>query len=208
MKKRLLNIIGQVRLYSIIDLLLFSLALKADNPTIAGIILLHLGFIFYLEHVHAHSNRAKVPQFIWIILTITGIFYFNSFAVIGFLVFSFLYSHKNKNYLGPYSPFFRGIQYYFLAAGVLGFAHPLAFISIGLFSIRNFSGDLRDVTKDRKEKMKTLPIAMGFKKDIKSLHLIVLLLTTLVWWSLADISIIWLIASYIIEITTYNLTAR
>lgn len=121
MKKKILNIIGQIRLYSIIDLILFSLALKVDNPTIAGIILLHLGFLFYLESIHKHSNRIKIPQLIWIILIIAGIFYFNNIAVIGFLVFSFLYSHKNKNYLGPYSPFFRGMQYYFLAAGVLGF---------------------------------------------------------------------------------------
>jgi len=208
MKKRALNILGQIRLYSIIDLIFFSLALKADNPTIAGIILLHLGFIFYLEHTHKHSNREKLPQLVWITLTIAGIYYFNNIAVLGFLIFSFLYSHKNENYLGPFSSFFRGAQYYFLVAGVLGFTNPLAFLSMGLLIARNFTGDLRDATKDKREKMKTLPIILGFKKDFKHLHLIAILITTLVWWSLTEISIIWLISSYILQILTYNLTAR
>ena len=202
------NIIGQTRIYSIIDLILFLFAISANNREFAGIILLHLGFLFYLEYSHKHKERVQISKLSWIILLIAGIILFNKLAVIGFLIFSFLYVHKNKTYLGAYAPFFRGAQFYFLASGIAGFLNPLSFLAFGLLTIRNFAGDLRDVTKDKKAGMKTLPIIFRFKKDFKYLHLIAILITSFIWWFLAGISIIWLISAYVLQVLTYNLTPR
>jgi 4-hydroxybenzoate polyprenyltransferase len=88
------------------------------------------------------------------------------------------------------------MQGYFLTAGITGFLNPLCFLAGGLFALRNFAGDLRDITKDRKENMKTLPVLLGVKKPIKHIHLIFVLLTTLVWWKISGISITWLITAY------------
>jgi len=202
------NILGQIRIYSIVDLFLFLFAIGANRIEFGGIILLHLGFLFYLERSHKHRGRVLLPSFIWIIFSILGIILFNKLAVIGFLIFSFLYAKKNISYLAPYSSFFRGAQYYFLASGVIGFLKPLSFLAFGVLIMRNFAGDLRDVTKDKKEGMKTLPIVFGLKRNFRYLHLITIFATSFIWWYLANLSIVWIVIVYILQILTYNITPR
>lgn len=204
----LLNLAGQIRIYSLVELIVICIAIKADWFSFAGIILLHLGFLLYLESVHKHKYRAGFPKYLWIGLICAGIVFYNNPAVIGFLVFSFLYAKKNIRCLSPYSPLFRGVQCYFLISGVIGFLSPLSFVFLGISAVRNFIGDLRDVTKDRKEGLKTLPIVLGFKKDMKRAHLIALLFTTLAWWYLSGISVLWLVALYLVQIGSYDLTPR
>jgi len=170
LKKTLLNLLGQVRLYSLIDLILLIIAIKADNYQFFGIIFLHLGFLLFLEHNHKHKYRMPFPKHLWVLLILTGIVLYQSFFVIGFLICSFLYTKKNLSNFSPFSPFLRGLQYFFLVAGVIGFQHPISFIAGGLMMLRNFAGDLRDITKDKKEKMKTLPIVLGFSKDIRYIY--------------------------------------
>jgi len=203
-----INIIGQLRIYSLVDLILFAFAIKSSNFELAGIVLLHVSFLYYLESIHKHSNRILIPKFIWVIIGIAGIVLYTSLAVLGFIIFSILYAKKNSPKFSPYSSFFRGAQMYFLAAGVVGFLNPLAFLAFGLLFVRNFAGDLRDIVKDRKEKMKPLTIMLGLKHSYKWVHLIILLVTTFVWWYIADISIFWLMGIYVIQILTYNLTPR
>jgi len=207
-KNYLWNIFTQIRMYSLVDLMIFLVLLGANRIEFVGVIFLHISFLFYLEVVHKHSYRVYTPNIVWIILCILGIIFYNHIAVSGFLVFSYLYTKKNLSSLGYYAPIFRGLQFYFLSSGIVGFFHPLSFISLVLITIRNFIGDLRDVSKDIKEGLKTLPIALGFKNGIKNLHLIALLLTTLLWWYSIGLSVIWLLMLYVIEIYTYNLTSR
>jgi hypothetical protein len=202
------NLLGQIRLYSLIDLILLLIAINSSNYQFIGAVLLHLSFILYLEKSHNHKYRLPFPKFIWIFLLIIGLVFYKSYFAIGYLVCSFFYTKKNIPNLSAFGPFLRGLQYYFITAGVIGFLNPLCFIGGGLLIVRNFAGDLRDITKDKKEKLKTLPIILGFNKDMKHIHLIFLLLTTFVWWHISGISIIWLSLIYIIEIGTYNLTPR
>lgn len=207
-QSHLLNLLGQIRIYSLVDLILLSIALHANAYQFVGIILLHLGFLLFLEFTHKHKFRLPFPKYLWLILLIAGIIFYNNIAVLGFLLCSYLYVKKNIPKFSAYGPLFRGLQYYFLASGVLGFLHPIAFLAGGLLIIRNFAGDLRDITKDRQERLKTLPIIFGLKKDFKYIHLIMMLGTTSVWRYLSGISVVWLIPIFILQIGSYNLTPR
>tara|TARA_Y100000310_G_C20613578_1_gene779362 strand:- start:688 stop:1320 length:633 start_codon:yes stop_codon:yes gene_type:complete len=207
-KSNLFNILGQVRMYSLVDLVLLFIAIKASSSQLVGIVLLHLGFIFFLEYTHKHEYRTPFPIFLWVFFLLVGIFFYRSIFVIGFLVFSFFYARKNLPSLSPYGPFFRGLQYYFLSAGIIGLLNPISFLVGGLIVLRNFTGDLRDIAKDKKEGLKTIPIILGFDKDIRFIHILFLFGTSFVWWIFSDISIVWLAVVYLIQISTYNLTSR
>jgi 1,4-dihydroxy-2-naphthoate octaprenyltransferase len=204
----LLNLFGQIRVYSLLDLILFSLALHTNHYQIAGIILLHLGFLLFLEFSHKHEFRVAFPKYLWCILLILGIIYYQNIAVVGFLLCSYFYVKKNSLTFGWSGPFFRGLQYYFLAAGIIGFLNPVSFIAAGLLIVRNFAGDLRDIIKDRKEGYRTLPIIIGLKKDVKYVHLIAILGTTFFWWYLSGITALWLIPIFVVQVGLYNLTPR
>ena len=204
----MLNLLGQIRLYSLIDLILLLIAIKSGTFQLIGAVFLHLGFLLFLEYTHKHEYRIPFPKYLWAPLLLTGMVFYKSIFVTGFLICSFLYTKKNLPSLSPYGPIFRGLQNYFLVAGIIGFLNPLSLIVGGLFGLRNFAGDIRDITKDRKDKLKTLPMILGFNKDIKYIHLILLLLTTFIWWDISTSSLSWLIVAYIIQIGTYNLTQR
>jgi hypothetical protein len=206
--KKIINILGQVRIYSLVDLILFAYAIGASKLELTGIVLLHLSFLFYLEHTHKHLYRQSIPRFVWIAFGLAGIILYSKLAVVGFIIASISYVRKNQSPISFFAPLTRGFQYYFLAAGILGFANPISFLALGSMTVRNFSGDLRDIVKDQKEKNETLPIIMGLKKDYKNVHLLALLATSFVWWHIAGISIVWLFCVYLIQIFTYNITPR
>jgi len=178
--KKLINLFGQIRIYSLIDLILLCVALKANSSQLIGVVFLHLGFLLFLEFTHKHEFRSQFPKYLWLVLLIIGMIFYHNIAMLGFLICSFLYVKKNVPKLGVYSPFFRGLQYYFLCAGIIGFLNPLAFFVGLVLAIRNFNGDLRDIVKDTKEGLKTLPIVLGLKKDMKSIHLISMLSTSFI----------------------------
>ncbi|MES2471099.1 MAG: hypothetical protein V4526_02630 [Patescibacteria group bacterium] len=204
----LLNYLGQLRLYSLADLIILLLAIQATSKEFAGVILLHVGFLAFLESRHSHSYRRKVPNLVWIALGIAGIFLYGHIEVIGFIVFSYLYAKKNKGMAGGFSFLSRGLQLFFLVAGITSFASMLPWVALGAFSVRNLLGDFRDVEKDTKEGMMTMPIVMGMKKGFRYAHLFATMLTTILWWSLGDLHISYLVGALIIEIVTYQWTPR
>jgi 4-hydroxybenzoate polyprenyltransferase len=206
--KTFVNYLGQCRIYSLIDLALLLFATKATPQEFVGVLFLHLGFLAYLEIKHAHSYRNIVPKWLCIGLFIIGIVLYPHLEVLGFLVCSYLYTQKNKKPFGYFSPIARGLQYFFLVAGIIGYNSFLVWIVLVLVTIRNFVGDLRDVNKDKKEGMETLPAFFGIKKDIKYMHLVFVLITSLVWRHFANLSILTLLFVWIVEVFTYNLTPR
>lgn len=208
LKSNLLNYFGQLRIYSIVDLMILLFASFIGMREFFGVIFLHVGFILYLEFRHKHTYRRNFAPYLWGIFWIIGIISYWNISVIGFLLASIFYAEKKRIGLSPLAPFFRGLQYYFIIAGLVGFSAPLALISGFLLIIRNFAGDLRDITKDKKEKLRTLPIVLGFRHDHKYIHLASLLITSLIWWHFSDLEIAWLLIAYAIEIATYNLTPR
>ncbi len=206
--KSFLNYFGQFRLYSFVDLVLLLIATGTGLQDFLGVLFLHLGFLAFLETRHSHSYRKEIPKSVYVFLYGIGILLYRHWEVIPFLLCSYLYSKKNRGYFGCFSSLFRGFQYFFLIAGIIGYHNPLIWIALFILFIRNFTGDLRDVVKDRKEGMKTLPVVMGFKQDIKHIHLIALLCTSSIAWSYTSLSIWILLLVFIIEIITYNITPR
>ena len=206
-KKRFPNYFGQLRIYSIVDLILLLVALSVGVREFIGVVFLHLSFILYLEFRHRHSNRESFYPWLWIVLLIVGGLFYFKLAVLGFIVASFLYTEKNKS-LGYFAPVFRGFQSYFLIGGLIGFSSPLVFLVSGLMLVRNLAGDFRDTEKDKKEGMKTLPILLGLKKGSRYVHIIFLMITSFAWWYLSGVSVLWLVLAYVIELLTYNLTPR
>lgn len=205
---KIINIIGQIRIYSLIDLILFAYAIGSTNIELLGIAFLHISFLFYLEYTHKHNYRLQLSQYVWIFFAIAGIALYRKVTVIGYIIASMLYVKKDKWFFWSFSPIARWLQMYFITAGIVGFLNPLSLLAFILLAIRNFTGDLRDVTKDKNEKMNTLPIILWFKKDYKNSHLLFLFITSFIWWYISGLWIIWLIGIISLQIATYNITTR
>ena len=205
---KLANYVGQLRIYSLVDLTLLLIASMASKYELTGALLLHISFIAYLESRHKHKYRLSIPNLVWIMLLIAGTIFYKHIEVIPFVIFSFLYTSKNKKNLGAFAPLFRGLQLFFLIGGIAGYSSIITLISFPLTFIRNLAGDMRDIEKDKKEGMTTLPIILGMKKDIKYIHFIILIITSIVWWTFTSLSWIWIAGTIIVQAMTYNLTAR
>lgn len=204
----LLNYTGQLRAYSFIDLILFGFAIQAGRIDFIGIIFLHLGFLAYLETRHAHSYRKKFSKWIWEVVTLVGILLYRHWEVLGFLLCSYLYTKKTRGYFGVIAPLLRGFQYFFLAAGIIGYHNPLTWIALLIMFIRNFAGDLRDVVKDKKEGVRTLPLVMGLDRNMNYIHLMIMFVTSFIWWSFTTLPLGVLLLVFMLQIATYNLTPR
>ena len=201
------NYLGQLRLYTLADLILLLVAIGASTHQFYGAILLHVGFLAYLESRHAHSYRAKVPANAAYALTFIGIVLFRKIEGLLYVLFSYLYPKKNKN-LGWMSPFARGFQYFFMVAGIIGYASGITYLVGVLTFFRNLAGDMRDTEKDRFEGMNTIPVLLNIKKSIPHIHLIAVIITSSVWWHLSSLSIAWLVVVMLIQLLTYKLTPR
>jgi len=214
-KNSIINIIWQLRFYSLVDLFLLIYILQASIYEWIWIILLHISFLFYLEYTHKHSYRILISKYIWIIIWVAWILFFTfekSFIlniwVIWYILSSMLYVRKNSEPLWFFSPIARWMQNYFLVWAIIWFLNPISFYVFLLFFVRNFAGDLRDITKDTSEWMKTMPIFLGFKNDYKNIHIVTLFMTSFFWWYIWDISVLWLWLIFIVQIITYKITTR
>ncbi|KKQ28477.1 MAG: hypothetical protein US41_C0003G0016 [Parcubacteria group bacterium GW2011_GWB1_37_13] len=206
--KIVLNYIGQLRIYSLVDLALLLVAVGATNEEFFGVFCLHIGFLAYLEGRHAHNGRVIVPKWTWAVFALVGMLFYQKFEAILFLVGGYLYTKKNTVSWGILSPFFRGFQLFFLMAGICGYSVCLPLVALVVSFIRNLIGDWRDVGKDQQAGMKTLPILLGIEHDLKYGHLIAVTMSTTVWWSYTDLSFYVLFYAIVIEVATYNLTPR
>lgn len=93
---KIINIIGQIRIYSLIDLILFAYAIGSTNIELLGIVFLHISFLFYLEYTHKHKYRLQLSQYVWIFFAIAGITLYRKVTVIGYIIASMLYVKKDK----------------------------------------------------------------------------------------------------------------
>lgn len=205
--KKIIDYIGILRFYSLLDLVLMLLAIKASVPELVGAVFLHIGFLAYLEYKHAHIYRVKVPYITSVLFTIIGVVSYSHIESFGYIISSYLYTKKTKK-LGWFSPIARGLQNLFIVGGVIGYSSTLSWLAPTLLFIRNAMGDFRDTTKDKSENMKTIPVLLGFAKSYKNIHLLSVLLTSTVWVCILGINILWLLPVYLVEIYTYNLTPR
>lgn len=195
-----------------VDASMLLVAIGATRNEFIGALCLQVSFLAYLENQHAHEGRNKVPAWVWIIFLLLGsILYAHIAEIIIFCIASSLYAFKNKGKHGLFSPHHRGSQIFIILVGLMHNRSTLVLlplIAYFVIFIRNTLGDFRDVEKDRKQGMLTIPIALGVKKNWKHGHLIALLASTAIWWSYTDLSFYWFGCALIVEFSTYNLTPR
>ncbi len=210
--RRALNYLGQLRIYSLVDLILMLRAVSQFSKPFLGAVFLWIGFLAFLESIHKDKGREPVNQtFAWLVWLQACIFLGDSSEIIPlYIVFSILYSFKKRWYWARLSPLLRGLQtiaivvlvspseikWYWLAATAL------------LIAIRNFWGDARDIVQDEKEGIKTWPIYFEMQQRPLA-HLFCTLGTTAAWWAYAgDLSLKWLLLVWVVEASTYLLTPR
>ncbi len=204
--KTFINYLGQLRVYSLVDLILLLIAAGADSSKFIGVFCFHVGFLAYLESRHAHSIRVAVPKWVWpLFLSVGLIFYRDFIGVTGFLVASYCYTKKTRVKWGMWAPFFRGIQMFFL---VFPLSYPLSLVVFAVFFFRNAVGDTRDIVKDMAQEMKTLPMILDMTHDFKRGHLVAMIVSTSTWWSLTNLPLYVLLFGIFSEIASYNLTQR
>lgn len=206
----ILTHLGHIRLYSFVDLILLILAANGEHSwqTLVGAMSLWLGFLYFLEYQHAHEYRSRPNPALWIVLTLVGLYFYQRWEGLVFILLSYLYTQKTKLGWGAFSPFLRGTQSLVITGGITGFTFYLPWLAFGLTIIRNFLGDIRDIKKDAKAGMQTLPIRWGMKQGWKYIHLAGVMVTSLIWWLVGDFSVHYLLAAWIIQIATYNITPR
>ena len=200
------NYIGQLRLYSFVDLILFLVAIGADGQRLAGALVLWIGFLCFLEGKHKHKYRALIPRYLWMPFFFIGTCTFGGWGMV-FFFFGVLYSEKKKSLFASIAPLFRGAQVAALAVPIVGLT-PFAFLAVALTIIRNFFGDVRDAGKDVKEGTRTLPVLMGLRWNVPYIHLIAMMVTSFIWWSWAGMPVWVLFCTWTLQLSTYHLTPR
>jgi hypothetical protein len=210
MNTKTLNYLGQLRLYSLVDLILMLYSGGYRSFDMLGPVLIWVGFLSYLEARHKDTGRAVVPNWVAAIFGVTSLFLFGFWKGLLFSLFSFVYTKKKLRYWGLVSPLCRGLQ-------VLTIMGPsqLGWIAAGATALRNLAGDWRDVIQDRTEGrrrvpegLKTWAVVLGVKTDWVFLHLFATMSTTFIWWHYARIGISWLLAIYLVQIASYWATPR
>ncbi len=206
-----MNLIGQLRLYSAVDLALLLLAAKANPVQVFGSFCLWFGFLLYLESCHRHVYRRDFPKILWPTLITLAVVAFHRPESLGFIAYfilcSWLYAKKNEPQFGLGAPLFRGLQSLALVGGIQGYTGAFAWLALTLTVIRNTLGDVRDTDKDREQGMLTIPIILGWR-SISYIHMIGVFATSVVWLSFTRLSWAWLPVVWLVEIVTYNWTPR
>ncbi len=205
--KTFLNYLGQLRLYSLADLVLLLIAVGAITHQFWGALLLHVAFLAHLENRHAHTYRKRVPVSFSYILAIFGLLLFKRLEGILYIFVSYLYTKKTKN-LGWLSPFCRGLQNLLIVGAITGYASYIPYLVGAVLFARNLTGDMRDVEKDKEERMRTIPVILGMRKNMKHIHLYATMVTSIVWWLVSPLAIGWLCLVLLVQVSTYRLTPR
>src|SRR3989344_8857067 len=151
--KSILNYLGQLRIYSFLDLLVFATALTRNLNVIIGISLLWLSFLLYLESRHNDELRLRVNKFLWLVPFILSTFLIPIWVCLGFALFSYLYTKKKQAGIWSVSaPLWRSLQNGVIA---IGFNFQLAILAVVLNFIRNLVADFRDVYNDKQRGIRT-----------------------------------------------------
>jgi 4-hydroxybenzoate polyprenyltransferase len=206
-----LNYIGQLRLYSLVDLIVFATALTQSIIHIFAITCLWISFLAYLESKHKDPGRYLVPSYLWVIMLIPPIILLPIKLTFLFIIFSFLYTAKKRHgFFAVTSPLWRGLQNMTLAL----FINPsLALYALITTFARNLLGDFRDVEVDAKSNTYTIPVLLGVKNNqvwAYFAHLFAVIGTTMLWlhFSYFKIPLYITVALILVQLGSYHFTPR
>ena len=209
--KRLINYLGQLRIYSLVDWMLLLIVSGANFFQFAGGVFMHIGFLGFLESQHQHPNREPVSDVHAIAVCMSAAAMFGGDMqkrAYYFLFFSGIYALKKYNRWALVSPVARGMQVWLILQLLLPFDSALLWCAAIGFTVRNALGDFRDIEHDRAEGMRTWPVALRVKQDWVFVHLVATLTTTWLWWSFSSLPMWIPTALNIVEVGTYWLTPR
>lgn len=203
--------LGIIRPYSLVDYLFFLSLLPVPVAQRLGLVCLWIGFLFWCEAIHRDRHH-PIHGWVVIICWVPGIFLVPPILAMSYLALSILYSFKVWGRLGILAPFVRGGQNFLVSAWYLGTAHLVSQLAFRLMVCRNLIGDFRDLPKDRARGLMTIPTSLDTQKTWPAwpawTHLGAVMGTTTIWWSLGDLSPIWLLGGLTIEALSYHWTPR
>jgi 1,4-dihydroxy-2-naphthoate octaprenyltransferase len=203
------NYVGQLRLYSYADLVLLLLAVGATSHELAQASLLWFGFLVLLEYIHRDRGRARWPAWTWIALLAAALAIRPSPILVPFVAFAAIYTMKKAlPPLALIAPLINGCLKGSLVCLVPSVAAWQVIIVIVLTSLRNLTGDLRDIEKDRAEGVRTLPVRAGLQKDVRWVYPVALASTSTLWTVLGNLPVWALAGALAIQATTYRWTPR
>lgn len=151
------NILGQARLYSLLDQLVVAAALTRDPRQVAGIVILHFSFLCYLEGQHKDQLRLAIPVWFWILPYAAAVWLLTdvAWAVGAYTVCSICYTLKKCGRWGLSASLWRGCQATIFA---LALRPELAGLLVAYMVVRNLVGDIRDERSDREDGTLTVPV--------------------------------------------------
>lgn len=203
------NRIGQLRPYSYTDLLLLLAAAGASAPEFVTCSGLWFGFLIFLEWVHRDEKRAPWPWWGWALPWLGVAAYVHTVSVLPFLLLSVLYALKKQfAILALISPILNGALKGTLLLLVPSVTTQFA-AGVGVAcGVRNLFGDFRDVEKDRRQQVHTIPVRLGLQRDVKWLYPVGLAATTLAWVIAGPLPWWTVLVAWFVEWQTYRLTPR
>jgi len=176
------NRLSQLRPYSYLDLVLLLAAAGASGSEFVSCSGFGFGFLIFLEWMHKDEKRDQWPWWAWALPWLAAAAYVHTASALPFLALSVLYSlKKHVPIIALISPILNGA----LKASIL-LLIPAATTQFALWvwaatGLRNLFGDLRDIQKDRRQAVRTLPVRLGLQRDIERLYPAGLAATTLPW---------------------------
>lgn len=202
------NYAGQLRAYSLADLVLLILAAGGDGRDVLVVTLLWLGFLVYLEWRHKDRGRARWPAAAWIAPWACAVALRPTWVLVLFFIFAALYAEKKTvPLLAATAPLSNGALKATLVALIPGVSATWVIAALVLAGARNLAGDIRDADKDRGEHVQTIPVRLGLHSHPLAYPSMLVLTSSvwvvaggLPWWSLG--------LAWIVQRFTYNLTPR
>ena len=208
--RKVLNYLGQLRLYSLVDLMLMLLAAGASaaSPRFWGAVFLWVGFLAHLEAVHHDKGRESVPRILaWLLWLQALKLWYDNITGDVFILSSLVYAQKKNWRLGLLSPLMRGLQTLVIVGSISGYDQVFTWLAAALTIVRNLLGDLRDSQEDAEEAIRTWPSVLGLESRPFA-HYFGMFGTTIVWWVYAGLPAWVLLVILIFETATYWLTPR
>jgi hypothetical protein len=203
------NYVGQLRLYSYVDLVLLWLWLGRDARSILAGTLLWFGFLVHLEWRHRDRGRLLWPWWAWAALIVSGAILAWSVWTFAFAALSALYAYKKRfPRIARFSFVYNGLLKVALLLATAPTSAPRACFVWVVMALRDLAGDFRDVEKDAEEGVETLPVWLGLRRDRRWLYPAALAVTSALWATLGHVQVVVLVACWAVQVSTYRLTPR
>ncbi|MER5264299.1 hypothetical protein ABTZ99_19715 [Actinosynnema sp. NPDC002837] len=204
-----LNYLGQLRLYSFVDLLLLLAAVGADGTEVVGVSLLWIGFLVHLEWRHRDDGRLRWHWAAWLVPWLLAPLFLMSPWLVLYYALAVAYTYKKRfPAAGAVSPLLNGglkATYVLLLPTGTPVVTALVFV---VMAVRNLLGDVRDAAKDARQGVGTLPVLLGYRRRTPLVYPAGLVATSVLWTLWGNLPLWALAGALVVQASTYRLTPR